>query len=372
MRCARRTKNSWLSIGRAAPPVSWRSPCESCRNTRSRSERVAELHAAELAVADRADVHRARAAGHRAHRHAELRGDLPPAELHGALEDQLGDIGEPVADLHQRQHAGQVGDRDAEHGGALEMSQHLHLALGILLARELLPCAARARWRDWRGPGSCDSSRSSMSSSSSSGWAAICSARNSPCAHSSTSRARAGPFSRSSAKYAERLPIASMIAEHPAQHRQLRAAAGDVLEQRRQQRLQAPAAGLIQLAHQCASAQLEQQPCGFGALGEAGAAERLREHRGLGLAVPEAPEVDAHGVAVGGGGAAEDHLAEVDADTLAVRVELGEQRIPVTTRTHARVPPARAPSAPPAAHGPARRRASAGGSRGGAGTRRPA
>src|SRR5215471_1950249 len=159
---------------------------------------ITELHAAELAVADRTHVHRTHRLPLAAAGHAELRGDLPPAELHRALDDQLGNIGEPVAHVHERQQVGEVGHRDAEQGGALELPQSFDLLLGIVLAQLLRV-------------GSCVSSRSSISSSSSNGCAAICAARKSPCRHSSTSRARAAPFSRSSAKYAERLPVASMM-----------------------------------------------------------------------------------------------------------------------------------------------------------------
>ena len=57
---------------------------------------VAELDSAELAVADGADVHGARGIGVAASWQAELRGDLPPAEIEGALDDELGDVREPV------------------------------------------------------------------------------------------------------------------------------------------------------------------------------------------------------------------------------------------------------------------------------------
>ena len=50
----------------------------------------------------RADIHRPPRGVLPAQGHAELRGDLAPAELQGALDDELGDIGEPVAHLHER------------------------------------------------------------------------------------------------------------------------------------------------------------------------------------------------------------------------------------------------------------------------------
>ena len=60
------------------------------------------------------------------------RGDLHPGEIERLLHDQLGDVGEAVADLHDRQPTAQVRHRDAEHGRALELSQQLHLVLGVL------------------------------------------------------------------------------------------------------------------------------------------------------------------------------------------------------------------------------------------------
>src|ERR1700729_3571127 len=119
MRCARRRKNTWLSIG-LAPLVSWCSPCESCRNTRSRSEEYPSSMPPSLPYPTAQML---------TQRHAELCRDLPPAKLQRLLDDQLGDVGEPVAHLHQRQDASEVRHRHAEQGGALELPQRLDLLL---------------------------------------------------------------------------------------------------------------------------------------------------------------------------------------------------------------------------------------------------
>lgn len=66
---------------------------------------VTEFDAAELALADRTDPHDAPRGAGAAHRHAELTGDLPPAGAHRLLEQQLRDIGQAIADAHQRQAA---------------------------------------------------------------------------------------------------------------------------------------------------------------------------------------------------------------------------------------------------------------------------
>ena len=68
-------------------------------------------------------------------RHAELRGHLRPGEPHRLLDDDLGDLGQIVADAHQRNPAGQIGHRHAEDGRALELPQHLDLALGLVVGQ---------------------------------------------------------------------------------------------------------------------------------------------------------------------------------------------------------------------------------------------
>jgi hypothetical protein len=70
---------------------------------------VAKFHAAELAVADDAKPHRPTSALLGAHRRAELRRELLPGEREHTLDDQLGDIGQAVADPHHRQLGEQVG-----------------------------------------------------------------------------------------------------------------------------------------------------------------------------------------------------------------------------------------------------------------------
>ncbi len=62
---------------------------------------------------------------------AELPGNLPPGELHRPLENQLGNFGQAIADLHHRQPAGQIGHRHSEDGRALEVTQGFHLVLGL-------------------------------------------------------------------------------------------------------------------------------------------------------------------------------------------------------------------------------------------------
>ena len=69
---------------------------------------------------------------HGAHRRAELRRHLLPGLRERLLDDQLGDVGQPVGDAHHRQAAGNVGDRHAEHRGALELAQRLDEALRIV------------------------------------------------------------------------------------------------------------------------------------------------------------------------------------------------------------------------------------------------
>ena len=70
-------------------------------------------------------------------RHAVPRLDLRPRQRQRFLHDQLGDVGEPIADLHQRQAADQIGDRDPKQGRALELAQHLDLSLRLLVLHVL-------------------------------------------------------------------------------------------------------------------------------------------------------------------------------------------------------------------------------------------
>ena len=112
---------------------------------------VAELQAAELAVRDHDHVRDARRAARvGVTRHAVPRLDLRPRQHQRFLHDQLGDVGETIADLHQRQAADQIGDRDPEQGRALELAQQLDLPLRLLVlhvlarAAPVLPRTARA------------------------------------------------------------------------------------------------------------------------------------------------------------------------------------------------------------------------------------
>ncbi len=104
--------------------------------------RVAELHSAKLAVAHHADAHRPAAGTLTAHRHTELRGNLPPTELNRVLDDDLRDLGEPVAHTHHRYPPGEIGHGHAEDRKALEMTQRFDLALGIVVI-QLLESRAR-------------------------------------------------------------------------------------------------------------------------------------------------------------------------------------------------------------------------------------
>src|SRR6185437_966061 len=287
---------------------------------------IAELHAAELAVADGADAHVAHDRAVIAPRRAELRADLPPAERHGALDDELGEVGESVAHLHERQHARDVGDRHPEQGGALELAQRLHLLLRIVLAQlletllELGGAAGAGRQlrqqplvdqlieqQRIRG----DLRRQELAVP----------------AHLHESGARRSVLLQQR-KVRRALARGLDDGEHAPQYRQLRLHPRHVGEQRRQQRLQALAARLIEPPHQARGAQLEQQARHFGAVGETGGLQRIPERGGLGLAVPEASQVDAHRAGLGTA-AGKHHLAEVPADAGALCLERGAQRVPV-------------------------------------------
>ena len=67
-----------------------------------------------------------------AHRHAELRGQLLPGELQRSLQDQLGQVGQAVADLHDRQAGKQVRDRETKERRALKLPQPLDQLLLVV------------------------------------------------------------------------------------------------------------------------------------------------------------------------------------------------------------------------------------------------
>ena len=141
-------------------------------------------------------------------RHAELRGHLLPAQPHGLLDDDLGDLGEVVADAHQRNRSGEIGHGHAEYRGALELPQHLHLPLRLVLGRGAR-AAPRPRARARRA-----ATATRRTPRPAARRAAADARRSAPpgtrrSAASSTSLRRTCAFSLSSAKYAEREPMAS-------------------------------------------------------------------------------------------------------------------------------------------------------------------
>ena len=215
-----------------------------------------------------------------------------PAQIHGARDDELGDIGEPVAHLHQRQHARQIRHRHAKHRRTLELAQGLDLLLRILLAQLFHAGIKIAREG---GP--------------------LGQLRQQPLVNELIQQQRVGGDLGG-----EKIPVAAQLhqararravlaqqrevrralpdrlddREHPAQHRQLRAAVRHVGQQHRQQRLQPPAPRLIELAHQRRATQLQQQARHLRAVVEASVRQGLPERRRFRLRVPEAPEVDAY------------------------------------------------------------------------------
>ncbi len=62
---------------------------------------------------------------------------LLPGQLHTALNDEFGDVGEPVTHLHQRQPPRQIGERHRENGHLLELPQCLDLPFRIIRGQPL-------------------------------------------------------------------------------------------------------------------------------------------------------------------------------------------------------------------------------------------
>ena len=101
---------------------------------------VAQFDAADLAIADDDEIRVAVAAvaalgravpGHR----------VPPGQRQHLIEDRLGQPGQVVADLHQRQRAGELRGGHAQAVRQLEVAQRLHLLFQIVLGNPRQPLA---------------------------------------------------------------------------------------------------------------------------------------------------------------------------------------------------------------------------------------
>ena len=93
---------------------------------------VTQLQAAELAVTDDREAHPPPRFALAAHGRAMALGHLRVSHVQGVRQDQLGGVGEPVADLHQRQVRHPVGDRDPEHRAALKRAHDLELRFKVV------------------------------------------------------------------------------------------------------------------------------------------------------------------------------------------------------------------------------------------------
>src|SRR6185503_20591548 len=100
---------------------------------------VAELEAGKLAVTNHREPRIARR--RTATRLAVLRHELAPGGAQRVVEHELGRVGQPITDLHERQRPQSVGDCDAEYRRALKHAdrvQHLlHVAIRDTLCRAL-------------------------------------------------------------------------------------------------------------------------------------------------------------------------------------------------------------------------------------------
>ena len=93
---------------------------------------VSQFAAAELAVTNSRHIDHAALRIGATHWNAKLRRHLLPAESHRALDNNLGDLGQPVADLHQRQAATQISNSHPEDGSSLPLHQHFNLPLRVV------------------------------------------------------------------------------------------------------------------------------------------------------------------------------------------------------------------------------------------------
>lgn len=158
---------------------------------------MAELQPADLAVADDDEVRIARRAVG-AQRPAVTLHQLPPGQFEDLDEDRLGQPGQVVADLHQRQRAGDLRGRHPQPVGQLEVTKGLHLLLEVVLGNPHQPFAQLGGqlgglWRTEQAP-------SLSSSSSRIGNRAICSATIGLAAQRVSRRSSAPGFSVSNTR----------------------------------------------------------------------------------------------------------------------------------------------------------------------------
>ena len=179
MRCARRTKNTWLSIGLARARL-LALAARVVQEHQIEVRGVAELHAAELAVADGADAHvaRARAVSHIGAPNCAVICRQPSAMARSTMSSAIS-VSRSLTCMSGSTPV-TIGHRHPEQRGALELAQRLDLAAPDRPRPQLLQTLLELGGAARRGSGSCVSRRSSISSSSSSGCAAICAARKSP------------------------------------------------------------------------------------------------------------------------------------------------------------------------------------------------
>src|ERR1017187_4627530 len=101
---------------------------------------VAEFQSAEFAVARHRHLDDSRARRViPAIRHAVDLGHLAPGEVHAALHDELGDVGQPVADPHQRETTREVGEGHRKYRNLLELAQRFDLPLRIVRGQPFGP-----------------------------------------------------------------------------------------------------------------------------------------------------------------------------------------------------------------------------------------
>ena len=259
-----------------------------------------------------------------------------PGEIQRLLNDQLGDVGEPVADLHDRQPAAQVGHRDAEDRRALELSQELHLVLGILGSGAGHP-AAKLR-------GELLARRDRIDQTLVEQLIEQQRKRGDLLRQETGLRAEIDqPRERERVLVEQRevdRPAADPLqhVQHADQRGGLGIPAGDPLQQLRQQRREPATAGRVETPQVSALAELRQAP-EHGLDGDdPGVAQQSRVTLVVDIGLEDALELARGAVAGAGPRGAENQRPEMRADAIPVCLQLGRERRPVRG-THRRGEP---------------------------------
>ena len=208
-------------------------------------------------------------------RHPELRGHLRPSLAQRLLDDELGDVGQTIRDMHHGQASGDLGDRHPEHRRILELGQGLDRLFGVVLRHsrkavfEVGGELGTVRRLDERTLIEQLIEQQRMRGE-------LCDQKIAAATDRHETLPRCGVFIEQCE--IGRAPADRFDdAQHAPRHHERVVASFERSEQRRQQLLQAPHPRCIESPRKCAVAQIEHQPCDLARRLAAAADEAIRQ-----------------------------------------------------------------------------------------------